>query len=181
MRYRLARSEWPIVTRHLAAAACAMWVCISGCLSCPVLNAQERGIEEPAAFSSGSNVRRVFFEVRLAEEQSVRGLTSEGTVKTSGRKIHLHNTTVVANSDVVKATVLEVGGRYDVAIQLSPQGAARMTTATSRHVGRPLAIILDGDIVAVSTVTKALAGEVVCSGGFTRSEAMKIAAGLEKW
>jgi hypothetical protein len=186
-----------MLTRNLA--ACVVWVCICICLSCPVLDAHEApqdgvrspaerprspaerpGFERPAILST-DNVRRVFFEVRLAEGEPVRGLTSEGTVKNSGKKIHLHNTTVVTNGDVVKATVLEVSGRYDVAITLSPEGAAKMMSATSRHVGRPLAIILDGDVVAVLTVRKALGGDVVCSGGFTRTEATKIAAGLEKW
>jgi len=181
-----------VTTRNLAILTCLICAWSGGRPSGPVLDGHEvhqdplrspaakPGFEEPSNFST-DDVRRVFFELRLAEEEPVRGLTYEATVKNSARKTHLHYTIVVANGDVAKATVVEAGDRYDVAITLSPEGAAKMTSATQRHVGRPIAIILDGDVVALLTVRKPLAGEVVCSGGFTRMEAMKIAAGLEKW
>ena len=56
-----------------------------------------------------------------------------------------------------------------------------MTAATARHAGRPLAIILDGEIVAVQTVRQALVSELIFSGGFTAADAARIAAGLNKW
>ena len=94
----------------------------------------------------------MFFELRLAEAEPVRGLTFEATVKSSGKKLHLHYATVVTNGDVSRARVVESSGRYEVAIRLNDDGAAKMTSATARHVGRPLAIILDGGVVADLTV-----------------------------
>ena len=56
-----------------------------------------------------------------------------------------------------------------------------VTEATARHKGRPLAIILDGEIVAVQTVRQALASEMVFSGDFSEADAARIVAGLNKW
>jgi preprotein translocase subunit SecD len=128
-----------------------------------------------------TSVRRVFLEIRLAEGEPVRGLTFEAPVKGSAKKVHIHYATVVTNGDLLKARVVEISGRYEVGVTLTPQGAEKMTYATSRHVGRPLAIILDGDIVAVQTVRRALGSEVAISADFTQEDATRIVAGLNKW
>jgi preprotein translocase subunit SecD len=146
------------------------------------LDAQE-GLrwERPADFATTTTARRVFLEVRLAETEPVRGLTFEAPVKGSEKRVHIHYATVVTNGDVLKARVVEIGGQFEVGVTLTPPGAAKMTEATSRHTGRPLAIILDGEIVAVQTVRQALASEMIVSGGFTQADAARIAAGLNKW
>ena len=128
-----------------------------------------------------ARVRRVFLEIRLAEAEPVRGLTFEAPVKGSEKKVHIHYATVVTNGDLLKARVVEISGRYEVGVTLTPQGAEKMTDATSRHRGRPLAIILDGEIVAVQTVRQALGSEVAFAGGFTQADATRIVAGLNKW
>ena len=72
-------------------------------------------------------------------------------------------------------------GRYEVAIRLNDDGAAKMAAATARHVGRPLGIILDGGVVADLLVRAALGAELVFSANFTQAEAMRIVDGLNKW
>jgi preprotein translocase subunit SecD len=157
-------------------------VLLAAGVSCLVLHAQE-GLrwERPADLATTNNVRRVFLEIRLAEAEPVRGLTFEAPVKNSEKKVHIHYATVVTNGDLLKARVVEISGRYEVGVTLTPQGADKMTYATSRHVGRPLAIILDGDVVAVQTVRRAVASEVVISADFTQADATRIVAGLNKW
>jgi hypothetical protein len=180
--------------RSLSATACAFSLITAGWLSCFVLVAHtaqraepplgsgalplRQRVEDPAAFG---NVRRVFLEVRLAEAEPVRGLTFEAALKGSPKKVYLHYAVLIANGDVQSARLVDSGGRYDVAITLSPDGAARMTSATARHVGRPLAIILDGEVAAVLTIRKALGAEVLFSGDFTREEAARIVSGLQRW
>ena len=176
-------------------------VCLAGWLPCLVLHAQQPrqsdrpgirldgqpeqravpGFSEVPTDPATENVRRVFLEMRLAEGEPVRGLTFEATVKGSGKKVHLHYATLIANGDVADARVVETSGRYDVAVTLSPDGAEKIAEATARHVGRPLAIILDGEVVAVLTVRQALGGEVGISAGFTPADAIRIVAGLKKW
>jgi len=163
--------------------ACLLFVLIGAGMPDPVLTAAQEGLrsEPPADFAPARTVRRVFLEVRLAETEPVRGLTFEAPVKGSERKVHIHYATVVTNGDLLKARVVETGGRYEVGVTLTPPGAGKMTEATARHAGRPLAIILDGEIVAVQTVRQALASEMIFSGDFTQADAARIVAGLNKW
>jgi preprotein translocase subunit SecD len=162
--------------------ACLLIVLIAAGVSWVRLDAQEglRG-ERPADLATTSDVRRVFLEVRLAETEPVRGLTFEAPVKGSEKKIHIHYATVVTNGDLLKARAVEISGRYDVGVTLTPAGAEKMTDATSRHLKRPLVIILDGEIVAVQTVREALGSELIFSGDWTRADVTRIVAGLNKW
>ena len=162
--------------------ACLLTVLVAAGVSGLVLDAQEGlRFERPADLTTTTNVRRVFLEIRLAEAEPVRGLTFEAPVKGTEKKVHIHYATVVTNAELLKARVVEIGGRYEVAVTLTPQGAEKMTYATSKHVGRPLAIILDGDIVAVQTVRRALGSEVAISGDYSQADAARIVAGLNKW
>jgi preprotein translocase subunit SecD len=56
-----------------------------------------------------------------------------------------------------------------------------MSEATSKHLGRPVAIILDGELVALVTVRQPLSNRLVFGGDFTADEARRIASGLERW
>jgi hypothetical protein len=175
-------------------------LCVAGWLSCLVVHAQAArpsdrpvtqvgppeqrnvpGFADEPTDPATEHVRRVFLEMRLAEGEPVRGLTFEATVKSSQKKVHLHYATVITSGDVADARVVESSGRYDVAITLGTGGAEKLASATSRHVGRPLAIILDGEVVAVLTVRRALGREVRVSADFTEADAMRIVAGLKKW
>jgi hypothetical protein len=175
--------------RRLSIAVCVAGVSLGGWLS-PALSAQQSTPFDRPAISgdvlrsadlTSANVRRVFFELRLAETEPVRGLTFEATVKSSGKRLNLHYTTVVTNGDVSRARVVETNGRYEVAIRLTDEGAAKMATATARHMGRPVAIVLDGGVVADLTVRQAIGAEVLVSADFTQAEATRIVAGLNKW
>jgi preprotein translocase subunit SecD len=141
---------------------------------------QVPGRELPATTTS-EGARRVFFELRLAETEPVRGLTFQATVKPSGKTIHLHYTVVVTNNDVLRADVAEINGRYNVGVVLRPEGTVKLAEATTRHSGRPLGIVLDGEVVAVLTVQNPRRIDIVFGGDFTREEATRIATGLNKW
>jgi preprotein translocase subunit SecD len=111
----------------------------------------------------------------------VRGLAFEAQVKHSTQKVYVHYMAVATHNDVLKARVVDTAGRYDVALTFTPEAAAALTSATTKHTGRPLAVILDGEVVSVLTVRGPLGTEVVFSGDFTREEAARIAAGLQRW
>jgi hypothetical protein len=143
--------------------------------------------DEPLAFprSPGdpptAKPRRVFFELRLAEVMPVRGLAFEAQLKNSQQKVYVHYTAVATHTDVLDARVVETTGRNEIALTLTPEAGAALTSATTRHTGRPVAIILDGEVVSVLTIRSPLGAEVVFSGDFTREEAARIAAGLQRW
>jgi preprotein translocase subunit SecD len=72
------------------------------------------------------------------------------------------------------------GGQFNVALTLSPQGAAKMAAATSGHSDRPIAVIINGEVVTAPTVRGQINEQVLITGDFTREEANRIAGGLQR-
>ncbi len=122
---------------------------------------------------------QVRFEVRLAEESPAAGLRVAAVADT-GRLVYLHPELVVGNDDIAQTWVVESMPRFAVGVKLLPGGAGRMHQATASHVGRPVAILLDGVVVMAPTVRSPIDGTAVITGDFTRDEAERIAAGLER-
>jgi preprotein translocase subunit SecD len=124
-------------------------------------------------------VAAVRFEVRLAEETPTLGLR-EAAVPETGRRIYLHREVVVTNSDISNAEVVQGGipSTFSVTVTFNTQGAAKMRRATERHVGRPLAILVDGAVVLVPVIRSPVSGSAVITGNYTKAEAERIAAGI---
>jgi hypothetical protein len=156
----------------VAIAVMLSCLCMTLCAQTPQLR---RLVELP---TEREGVRRIFLEVRLAETEPVRGLTIEAQVTGSGTKTYVHYATLITNADVSKATVVERDGRYNVSLALTSEGKAKMVEGTSKHRGRPLAIILDGEIVSLFTVRSPLSDTVVIPGAYTQEEATRVSSGL---
>jgi preprotein translocase subunit SecD len=85
----------------------------------------------------------------------------------------------VNNDDVADAMVVEdppIG--FGVAVRLLEPGAARMRQATAGHLGRPVAILIDGIVAIAPVVRSPIADAALISGGYTRAEAERIASGI---
>jgi hypothetical protein len=123
----------------------------------------------------------VRFEVRLAEERPAPGLR-EARVGGSDRRIYLHPEAVVTNTEVVDARAVQGddASTFSVSVTFTPEGAARMAKATEGHLGRPLAILLDGEVAAAPVVRSSIGGAAVITGKYTREEAEKIVAGIRR-
>jgi len=120
----------------------------------------------------------VRFEVRLAENQPVQGLVV-AQVNDSGRLIYLHPEIVVSNDDIAQSWVVEdPPGRFGVAVQFVPAGAERMQQATEGHVGRPMAVLVDGRVVMAPVIRSRISESAVITGNFTQAEAERIADGI---
>lgn len=122
----------------------------------------------------------VRFEVRLAEDRPIPGLVvAQGA--DSGRVIYLHPEIVVNNDDIAQSWVFQDGpDRFGVSVQFLPAGAERMRQATATHVGRPMAILIDGAVVMAPVVRSPISDSAVISGNFTQAEAERIADGIGK-
>ena len=121
----------------------------------------------------------VKFEVRLAEDSPVAGLT-EATVEGSTSKVYLYAETLASNGDVTSTRTIAVNaGRFGVAIELSADAAGRMDRATAKHNGRPLALMLDGRVVAAPIVRGTIGRSAVLDGNFSEAQARRIAAGIK--
>lgn len=120
----------------------------------------------------------VRFEVRLAEDRPIPGLVV-GQVADSGRVIYLHPEIVVSNEDIAQSWVVQDGpDRFGVSVQFLQAGAERMRQATATHVGRPMAILIDGAVVMAPVVRSPISDSAVITGNFTQAEAERISDGL---
>jgi len=121
----------------------------------------------------------VRFEVRLAEDTPIPGLVVAQVPNPTG-VIYLHPEIVVSNDDIAQSWMLPSGpDRFDVGVQLLPSGADRMRQATAMHVGRPLAILIDGRVVMAPVLRSPIGDTAVITGNFTRTEAERIADGMK--
>jgi hypothetical protein len=121
----------------------------------------------------------VRFEVKLAEEKPAPGLR-EAKVSGSDRSVYLHDETIVDNGDIAAATVVQ--GRspseYAVDVRFKASGTEKMRAATENHIGKPVAILLDGEVVMAPVVRSPIGASAVVTGNFTRTQAEKIANGI---
>jgi hypothetical protein len=124
-------------------------------------------------------VAAVRFEVRLAEDTPGNGLR-EVVIDGAGRRIYLHRETVVTNSDIAQAQVVQgdAASAFNISVTFNADGAAKMARASQGHIGRPLAILLDGEVVMAPVLRRAITTSAMISGRFTRAEAERIVAGI---
>jgi preprotein translocase subunit SecD len=123
-------------------------------------------------------VAAVRFEARLAEENPGDGLRE--VVVSGSRKIYLHEDAVVTNSDIAGARLVagDAPTSFSVAVTFTAGGAQKMSRASASHVGKPLAILLDGEVVMAPVIRSPMSSSAVITGTFTRAEAERIVAGI---
>lgn len=151
------------------AAAAAVMVVLAGMVSGTRV---WRAVDAPAYAA-------VRFEVRLAEDAPAPGLR-EAPVGTQPKVVYLREQSIVSNDDIVACSVVPgvAVDRYDVEIQLSADGAARLREATRQHVGRPVALVIDG-IVAMAPTVRSEIGELGrLTGNYSREEAERLVRGM---
>jgi preprotein translocase subunit SecD len=120
----------------------------------------------------------VRFEVRLAEAQPAPGLIV-ARVAGSERLVYLHPEPIVANEDIAQSWVLQdAPDRFGISVHFLEAGAQRMRQATANHLGRPVALLIDGRVVTAPIVRSAIGDSAVISGNYTRGEAERIVDGI---
>jgi SecD-like export protein len=121
----------------------------------------------------------VRFEVRLAEDGPAADLR-EARVAGSNRAIYLHQEVFVSNSDIAQSRVVQgdSASRFGVAVEFSASGAQRMRQATANHIGKPVAILIDGEVVAAPVLRGPISTLGLISGDYTRADAERIVSGI---
>ena len=118
----------------------------------------------------------VRFEIRLAEDAPAPGLQPANG---AGQTIYLHRDPVVGNIDIATARVTSVGpAEFGVDVTFTPSGAEKILRAMRDHVGKPVAMLVDGQVVASPSLKSAIHSSAFINGNFTRSEAERIANGM---
>ncbi len=121
----------------------------------------------------------VRFEIRLAEDKPGPGLR-EAKEAGSGRKVYLHREIIVSNRDIASTQVADSGdsSHYSVGIEFNAAGAEKIRAATREHLGRPLAILLDGQVALAPTLRSEIGESARITGNFTKDQAERIANGI---
>jgi len=103
-------------------------------------------------------------EIRLAETAPGVGL-QQARVSASDQPIYLHPTALATWADVTVARIIDTGnGSFGVAVTLNSEAAARMASATTAHLNRPIAIILDGRVVSAPIIRAPVSDSGVITG-----------------
>jgi len=119
------------------------------------------------------------FEVRLAEDQPAPGLRA-ARVGSSNRTVYVHPEVVVTNDDIERSSVIagDTPSHFWIDVRLNAAGAEKMRRATAGHLGKPVAILIDGEVVALPTLKSPIGAAAVISGDFTQANAQRIAGGM---
>ena len=97
----------------------------------------------------------------------------------SGRLIYLHPEIVVSNDDISESSLVdEGGGRVSIALRFEPAGAERLRQATQAHIGKPMAILIDGRVVMAPTLRGAISDSAMITGVYTKAEAQRVVEGI---
>ena len=132
------------------------------------------------AFSLSANAQETkkpaaTFEIRLAESEPAEGL-KPATVEGSKTKIYLHKEASLTAKDVSGAkSIKDDAGKPAVEIVLTDKGGEKLAKATAGHVGKPLAMIVDGKVIFAPVVRSKIEGpKVLVTGHFSDEEAARI-------
>ncbi|HZM90002.1 MAG TPA: hypothetical protein VFF31_26010 [Blastocatellia bacterium] len=145
---------------------------------------------------------RVTLEIRLAEYERSVGLIETNSVGPQ-QKIYLHKEALVTNKDVIEASVVrfqaakeiseamrslgvkdvrDVGDTYEIKVGFTKEAGDRMAKATENHMGKPLALLIDGKVISAPIVSGTIRDRASLIGGgglgFTKDEAQRIANAL---
>ena len=131
----------------------------------------------PVWWPDGGTVHAaVPFEVRVAEAGQRAGLRA--LQDAAARTVYVEPRVVVSNSDIVRARVVPVAAGFGVEVVFTDDGAAKMRAATTGNIGRLLAVVVDGRVLASPRITSAIDGVGILGGKYTKEEAGRVAAGL---
>ena len=119
------------------------------------------------------------FEVRLAENRPAPGL-HKAMVSGSDQLVYLHEEDIVTNSDIAAARVVQGNGpsQYSVSVEFKATGAEKMRAATQDHLGKILAILLDGQVVMAPVLRSPIEASAMITGNLTKSQAERIVKGI---
>lgn len=113
-------------------------------------------------------------EFRRAENQPAAGLV-EAIVTGSDRKVYLYAQTEASNDDMKDIrVVLDDRGEPAMEITFTKDGAEKMARLTERHKGRPIALMIDGEVLSAPTVRAKFSTKALVTGKFTIDEVERI-------
>lgn len=115
---------------------------------------------------------------RLAELERSDDLT-EAVVPNDGPTIFLHRENVLTDKEVTSVTFgRDENGGVDVTIQIEAAAAKRLAAATKAHLGKRMAILLDGKVITAPVVRSEISDQARITGRFSNAELMRMFSAL---
>jgi len=131
-----------------------------------------------AGLAPANNQEPIRLEFRLAEREPADGL-EEASVEESNEKIYLHKEAIITNRDVIEARATRSEQSWEISIAFSKEGAVRMAQATAQHIGKPMAILINGKVVSAPRVNSTVSDRAAIFGSFTKEQAEKLASEIK--
>jgi preprotein translocase subunit SecD len=113
-------------------------------------------------------------EFRRAETAPAPGLT-EAVVAGTKDKVYLHKAADLTGADVASAKVGGTAGARTIDLTFTPAGGKKLAKVSEEHADKPLAVVVDGRVLAAPVIRARLGTSVLISGQFTEEEASKLA------
>ena len=88
---------------------------------------------------------------------------------------------IVTTSDIAASTVMPGDSplHFWIDVRLNADAADAMRRVTAEHFGRPVAILIDGEVVSARTVKSVIGAAAMISGDYSRADAQRIADGMK--
>jgi preprotein translocase subunit SecD len=103
-------------------------------------------------------------EFRLAETMPGDGLT-EAKVEGTGEKVYLRSSPIVGLSGIERVyPTQDANLNPALGLDFTAEVAKKMTAATEGHKGKPVAVLLDGKVIAAPKVNYPIKDRAVISG-----------------
>lgn len=93
-------------------------------------------------------------------------------------KIYLHKEAVLTSTDIADVRVAAVE-QTAVELTFTDEGKKKLAKATEEHLGKALAIVVDGKVIAAPNIRAKIADRALISVS-TKAEAERIATGFKK-
>ncbi len=116
-------------------------------------------------------------EFRRAETSRADGLT-EAVIAGTTEKVYLHKTVELTGADIEVARVAGEAKDLSIEVTFTDGGAKKAAKVSAGHADRPLAVLVDGKVIAAPVVRAKLGRTVRITGHFTAEEAAKLVKGI---
>ena len=116
-------------------------------------------------------------EFRRAETTASKELT-EATVAGTKDKVYLYKTADLTAVDIDSVLVAGDAKNPTIEITFTEAGAKKAAKMSEDHINKPVAIVVDGKVIAAPVVRVKLGAMIRISGHFTEGEAKNIAKAI---
>lgn len=113
-------------------------------------------------------------ELRRADSAPAEGLV-EAVVAGSMTKVYLHKAAGLTGADIASAKV--AGGAVE--LTFTDAGAKKAARLSEDHADKPVALVVDGKVLAAPVIRAKLGQSIRLTGSFTAEEAAKLVKAIE--